>query len=213
MAHAGYQPGFHPHGPSRFHTFLAKGLGATMWFFIFYRARELIRGRPMVMAAIQTSMVIDQFSCRPASIIDPLIRLSGNATITPTPAHLSAMREHPTPPKSNLHESHRHYRNPLLPEDDETVLVLSFLPVPPTDQKVNALSKMAVQQDVIPYSLQLEGSGLLKSVILIETVLIEEGLAQDAPIPGPACKCGHSPSTQHPKVEVSGVRHAHVLFF
>ncbi|KIO28089.1 hypothetical protein M407DRAFT_40023, partial [Tulasnella calospora MUT 4182] len=33
-------PGFHPHGPSRFHSFLAKGLGATMWFFIFYRARQ-----------------------------------------------------------------------------------------------------------------------------------------------------------------------------
>ena len=31
--------GFHPHLPSFMHRFLAKGLGAGMWFFIFYRAR------------------------------------------------------------------------------------------------------------------------------------------------------------------------------
>jgi hypothetical protein len=31
--------GFHPHPPSIMHRFLAKGLGAGMWFFIFYRAR------------------------------------------------------------------------------------------------------------------------------------------------------------------------------
>lgn len=33
-------PGFHPHPPSFGHRFLAKGLGAGMWFFIFYRARQ-----------------------------------------------------------------------------------------------------------------------------------------------------------------------------
>ena len=32
-------PGFHPHLPGFKHHFLAKALGATMWFFIFYRAR------------------------------------------------------------------------------------------------------------------------------------------------------------------------------
>ncbi|KAF9517169.1 hypothetical protein BS47DRAFT_1291149, partial [Hydnum rufescens UP504] len=32
--------GFHPHLPSFGHRFLAKGLGATMWFFIFYRAKQ-----------------------------------------------------------------------------------------------------------------------------------------------------------------------------
>ncbi|KAF9653913.1 hypothetical protein BDM02DRAFT_3068958, partial [Thelephora ganbajun] len=32
-------PGFHPHLPGFKHQFLAKALGATMWFFIFYRAR------------------------------------------------------------------------------------------------------------------------------------------------------------------------------
>jgi hypothetical protein len=32
-------PGFHPHLPGFKHQFLAKTLGATMWFFIFYRAR------------------------------------------------------------------------------------------------------------------------------------------------------------------------------
>lgn len=31
--------GFHPHLPGMRYTMLAKGLGATMWFFIFYRAR------------------------------------------------------------------------------------------------------------------------------------------------------------------------------
>ncbi|KAF5320783.1 hypothetical protein D9619_001938 [Psilocybe cf. subviscida] len=33
-------PGFHPHLPGPGYTFLAKGLGAAMWFFIFYRARQ-----------------------------------------------------------------------------------------------------------------------------------------------------------------------------
>ncbi|TFY61385.1 hypothetical protein EVG20_g7078 [Dentipellis fragilis] len=33
-------PGFHPHLPGFRHQFLAKALGASMWFFIFYRARE-----------------------------------------------------------------------------------------------------------------------------------------------------------------------------
>ncbi|KAI0702970.1 hypothetical protein C8T65DRAFT_611860 [Cerioporus squamosus] len=32
-------PGFHPHLPGFTHKFLATTLGATMWFFIFYRAR------------------------------------------------------------------------------------------------------------------------------------------------------------------------------
>ncbi|KAK0485835.1 hypothetical protein IW261DRAFT_1330062, partial [Armillaria novae-zelandiae] len=31
--------GFNPHLPGFKHNFLAKALGATMWFFIFYRAR------------------------------------------------------------------------------------------------------------------------------------------------------------------------------
>ncbi|KAF8622645.1 hypothetical protein AX15_006757 [Amanita polypyramis BW_CC] len=34
-----YQAGFHPHLPSAKYTFMAKALGASMWFFIFYRAR------------------------------------------------------------------------------------------------------------------------------------------------------------------------------
>ncbi|KAI0311958.1 hypothetical protein OF83DRAFT_1148476 [Amylostereum chailletii] len=32
--------GFHPHLPGFKHQFLAKALGASMWFFIFYRARQ-----------------------------------------------------------------------------------------------------------------------------------------------------------------------------
>lgn len=32
-------PGFHPHLPGRGYNFMAKALGASMWFFIFYRAR------------------------------------------------------------------------------------------------------------------------------------------------------------------------------
>ncbi|KAF9012456.1 hypothetical protein BDQ17DRAFT_1271603 [Cyathus striatus] len=36
----GHSTGFHPHLPGAKHTFLAKALGATMWFFIFYRARK-----------------------------------------------------------------------------------------------------------------------------------------------------------------------------
>ncbi|KAH7339408.1 hypothetical protein B0J17DRAFT_537881, partial [Rhizoctonia solani] len=32
--------GFHPHPPGFGHRFLAKTLGATMWFFIFYRAKQ-----------------------------------------------------------------------------------------------------------------------------------------------------------------------------
>ena len=31
--------GFHPHFPGFKHKFLGKVLGATMWFWIFYRAR------------------------------------------------------------------------------------------------------------------------------------------------------------------------------
>ncbi|KAK0195447.1 hypothetical protein F5146DRAFT_287742 [Armillaria mellea] len=38
---AGAHPsGFNPHLPGFKHNFLAKALGATMWFFIFYRARK-----------------------------------------------------------------------------------------------------------------------------------------------------------------------------
>ncbi|KAF9501823.1 hypothetical protein BDN71DRAFT_1438525 [Pleurotus eryngii] len=37
---AGYQPGFHPHLPGAKYTFLSKAIGATMWFFIFYRFRQ-----------------------------------------------------------------------------------------------------------------------------------------------------------------------------
>ncbi|EJD03093.1 uncharacterized protein FOMMEDRAFT_86278, partial [Fomitiporia mediterranea MF3/22] len=32
--------GFHPHLPGLGYQLLAKGLGASMWFFIFYRARQ-----------------------------------------------------------------------------------------------------------------------------------------------------------------------------
>ncbi|KAH6914315.1 hypothetical protein BKA70DRAFT_1421095 [Coprinopsis sp. MPI-PUGE-AT-0042] len=32
--------GFHPHLPGRGYNFMAKALGASMWFFIFYRARQ-----------------------------------------------------------------------------------------------------------------------------------------------------------------------------
>jgi len=35
-------PGFHPHLPGFKYKFLAKALGATMWFFIFYRARFVL---------------------------------------------------------------------------------------------------------------------------------------------------------------------------
>ncbi|KAJ6499163.1 hypothetical protein C8R45DRAFT_1093415 [Mycena sanguinolenta] len=35
-----HPPGFHPHLPGRGYTFLAKGVGAMMWFFIFYRLRQ-----------------------------------------------------------------------------------------------------------------------------------------------------------------------------
>ena len=34
--------GFHPHLPGFKYNLLAKGLGATMWFFIFYRARSAV---------------------------------------------------------------------------------------------------------------------------------------------------------------------------
>ncbi|KAF8135771.1 hypothetical protein EV363DRAFT_1159258 [Boletus edulis] len=40
MAGAGHSSGFNPHLPGARYQFLAKALGATMWFFIFYRARE-----------------------------------------------------------------------------------------------------------------------------------------------------------------------------
>lgn len=41
--------GFHPHLPGLKHTFLAKALGATMWFFIFYRARSVLLQLPLMM--------------------------------------------------------------------------------------------------------------------------------------------------------------------
>ncbi|OAX44106.1 hypothetical protein K503DRAFT_795717 [Rhizopogon vinicolor AM-OR11-026] len=37
---SGHPSGFNPHLPGFRYQFLAKALGATMWFFIFYRARE-----------------------------------------------------------------------------------------------------------------------------------------------------------------------------
>ncbi|TFL01606.1 hypothetical protein BDV98DRAFT_592862 [Pterulicium gracile] len=40
MAGGGYSPGFNPHLPGLRHTFLSKALGATMWFFLFYRVRK-----------------------------------------------------------------------------------------------------------------------------------------------------------------------------
>ncbi|KDQ57777.1 hypothetical protein JAAARDRAFT_35469 [Jaapia argillacea MUCL 33604] len=40
MAGHGPTSGFNPHLPGFRYQFLAKTLGATMWFFIFYRARE-----------------------------------------------------------------------------------------------------------------------------------------------------------------------------
>ncbi|KAF7321630.1 hypothetical protein MKEN_00684100 [Mycena kentingensis (nom. inval.)] len=33
-------PGFHPHLPGRGYQLLGKAIGATMWFFIFYRLRK-----------------------------------------------------------------------------------------------------------------------------------------------------------------------------
>ncbi|KAJ7217912.1 hypothetical protein GGX14DRAFT_356977, partial [Mycena pura] len=33
--------GFNPHLPGRGYSLLAKGIGATMWFFIFYRLRYI----------------------------------------------------------------------------------------------------------------------------------------------------------------------------
>src|ERR1700679_2990443 len=41
-------PGFHPHLPGFKHQFLAKALGATMWFFIFYRARCVTLGHILI---------------------------------------------------------------------------------------------------------------------------------------------------------------------
>ncbi|KAG0700734.1 hypothetical protein DFH29DRAFT_982985 [Suillus ampliporus] len=40
MAGGGHPSGFNPHLPGFRYQFLAKTLGATMWFFILYRARE-----------------------------------------------------------------------------------------------------------------------------------------------------------------------------
>ncbi|KAF9526602.1 hypothetical protein CPB83DRAFT_857467 [Crepidotus variabilis] len=36
----GHAPGFHPHLPGAGTNFIAKALGASMWFFIFYRMRQ-----------------------------------------------------------------------------------------------------------------------------------------------------------------------------
>ncbi|KAI9260241.1 hypothetical protein BY458DRAFT_516578 [Sporodiniella umbellata] len=38
MAAGGF--GFHPHFPGFTHRFVGKALGATMWFWMMYRARE-----------------------------------------------------------------------------------------------------------------------------------------------------------------------------
>ncbi|KAI0036879.1 hypothetical protein K488DRAFT_81623 [Vararia minispora EC-137] len=38
--HGQFKYGFHPHLPGFKHQFLAKALGATLWFWIFYRARK-----------------------------------------------------------------------------------------------------------------------------------------------------------------------------
>ncbi|KAF4598163.1 hypothetical protein EYR38_006559 [Pleurotus pulmonarius] len=40
------EPGFHPHLPGAKYTFLSKAIGATMWFFIFYRFRCVLLGLP-----------------------------------------------------------------------------------------------------------------------------------------------------------------------
>ncbi|KAH0827464.1 hypothetical protein J3R83DRAFT_4153 [Lanmaoa asiatica] len=37
--------GFNPHLPGARYQFLSKALGATMWFFIFYRARWVVPAR------------------------------------------------------------------------------------------------------------------------------------------------------------------------
>ena len=43
-------PGFNPHLPGFRHQFLAKALGATMWFFIFYRARYVALGYALILS-------------------------------------------------------------------------------------------------------------------------------------------------------------------
>ncbi|KAL1748740.1 hypothetical protein HDZ31DRAFT_59917 [Schizophyllum fasciatum] len=40
MAHGAHSPGFHPHLPGAGHRWLGKLIGASMWFFMFYRIRE-----------------------------------------------------------------------------------------------------------------------------------------------------------------------------
>ncbi|KAG2353675.1 hypothetical protein BDR07DRAFT_1471099 [Suillus spraguei] len=40
MAGGSHPSGFNPHLPGFRYQFLSKALGATMWFFILYRARE-----------------------------------------------------------------------------------------------------------------------------------------------------------------------------
>ncbi|KAG9316318.1 hypothetical protein JVU11DRAFT_2349 [Chiua virens] len=48
MAGASHFSGFNPHLPGAKYQFLSKALGATMWFFIFYRARGYdIHGKAM----------------------------------------------------------------------------------------------------------------------------------------------------------------------
>ncbi|KZP34178.1 hypothetical protein FIBSPDRAFT_1035268 [Athelia psychrophila] len=45
-----HSSGFHPHLPGFRYQFLSKAIGASMWFFIFYRARQdgskLLGGHP-----------------------------------------------------------------------------------------------------------------------------------------------------------------------
>ncbi len=45
--------GFHPHLPGFTHRFLATTLGATMWFFIFYRARYVYSTSQLSRVAVQ----------------------------------------------------------------------------------------------------------------------------------------------------------------
>ncbi|KAF8070578.1 hypothetical protein FPV67DRAFT_1487905 [Lyophyllum atratum] len=47
-----YHAGFNPHLPGFRKNFMAKALGATMWFFIFYRARQ-DGGKLLVKSAYQ----------------------------------------------------------------------------------------------------------------------------------------------------------------
>lgn len=49
-------PGFNPHLPGLRHTFLSKALGATMWFFLFYRVRYAASTLSLFQSAIDTRL-------------------------------------------------------------------------------------------------------------------------------------------------------------